>query len=224
MAAIEEMIKIDFSSVFLSVFVILIGIKAIVSIFEWVIDKLGLETKWMRKRREEHDLLMQTAKDFLTLQEKQKELALTSDARDNQIREDLSAFISEIKHVISDTQSEIKIFAENRVRDREQSISIQKEFSDAIKSINERGFERDKQIDALTLGNKEVLGNIINERYQKYIRLNGIPSDEVDEFTNIHDAYKSLGGNHNGDLKYNYVTKHLQVIPVETKMVTKDNE
>ena len=55
--------RIDYTSVFISVFIILIGIKAIVSLFEWVIDKLGVETKWMRKQREEHELLIQTSQN-----------------------------------------------------------------------------------------------------------------------------------------------------------------
>ncbi len=38
--------KVDFSSVFISVFLILMGIKAAVSLLEWMINKLGLETKW----------------------------------------------------------------------------------------------------------------------------------------------------------------------------------
>ena len=48
MEPIKELLNINFSYVLLSVFVILIGIKAVVSIFEWVVDKLGLETKTRR--------------------------------------------------------------------------------------------------------------------------------------------------------------------------------
>lgn len=64
MDAIKELLNINFSYVLISVFVILIGIKAFVSIFEWVIDKMGLETKWMRQKREEHELLIQTSQNL----------------------------------------------------------------------------------------------------------------------------------------------------------------
>ena len=57
MDEIIELTKIDFSYVFIAVFVILIGIKVIISLFEWAVDKLGLETKWMKIKREEHVLL-----------------------------------------------------------------------------------------------------------------------------------------------------------------------
>ena len=68
MDAIKELLNINFSYVLISVFVILIGIKSVVSIFEWIIDKLGLETKLMRQKREEHELLIQTSQNLASLQ------------------------------------------------------------------------------------------------------------------------------------------------------------
>lgn len=60
MNEIIELTKIDFPSIFISVFTILVGIKVIVSLFEWTISKLGLETKWIRKKREDHNLIVST--------------------------------------------------------------------------------------------------------------------------------------------------------------------
>lgn len=65
-----ELTKIDFVYVFFAVFIILIGIKAIVSVLEWTIDKLGLETKWMRQKREERELLFQTSQNLKDLKNK----------------------------------------------------------------------------------------------------------------------------------------------------------
>ena len=53
MDAIQELLNINFSVFLFQFFAILFGIKAVVSIFEWVLDKLGLETKGMRKKRKE---------------------------------------------------------------------------------------------------------------------------------------------------------------------------
>ena len=89
MDAIQELTQINFVYVFISVFVILVGIKAIVSLFEWVIDKLGLETKWMRKRREEHDLLIHTSQNLIALQEQHAEDIKKSDEYDIEMREDI---------------------------------------------------------------------------------------------------------------------------------------
>ncbi len=69
METIQELAKINYVYVLASVFATLIGVKAIVSLFEWVVDKLGLETKWMKRKREEHDLLIKTSKNLSALQQ-----------------------------------------------------------------------------------------------------------------------------------------------------------
>ena len=73
MEAIQELFNINFSYVFISVFIILTGIKSITSIFEWIIDKFGLETRRGRKQREEHELLIQTSQRLAALQKQQLE-------------------------------------------------------------------------------------------------------------------------------------------------------
>ena len=85
MDSIIELTKVDFPSIFISVFIILTGIKAAASVFEWVIDKLGLETRWMRQRQEEHNLLIQTAQNLAALQEKHRKDMEESRTKDKQI-------------------------------------------------------------------------------------------------------------------------------------------
>lgn len=139
----------------------------------------------------------------------------------------------ELLQTIKDNQTDIKTIMENRVHDREQSLSIQKELTEAQNKLSNKqselssliseniksGVSRDKQIASLMLANKELLAEKINEKYKFYISIKGIPEDEVDEFTNLHTAYKGCGGNHSGDAKYEYVIEHLPVIPVETKLI-----
>jgi len=219
MNEIIELTKINFSYVLISVFFILIGIKAVVSIFEWVIDKLGLETKWMRQKREEHDLIMQTSQNLADLKKQHNHDVEESNIHDEDIKEELFVFMSEIKSSVSETQSEIKQFAQNRINDRQQSLEIQKELTDSIKSIVEYNSNKDKQINNLMAAQREVLADKINEKYKYYISIKGIPEDEVDEFTNLHTAYKGVDGNHSGDAKYEYCMNHLEVIPVKTKLL-----
>ena len=40
MNEIIELTNLDFSSIFISVFIILVGIKAVVSLFLWIINKI----------------------------------------------------------------------------------------------------------------------------------------------------------------------------------------
>ncbi len=219
MSEIIELTKINFSSVFIAVFVILFGIKAIVSLFEWIINKLGLETKWIKKQREEHELLIQTSQSLAELKEKHNHDVEESNSHDENIKAELQSFMSDMKESITNTQNEIKQFAENRVHDREQSLQIQKELTNSIKEIVATNSSKDLQIDNLMAAQREVIADKINEKYKYYISIKGIPEDEVSEFTNLHTAYKGVGGNHSGDAKYEYCINHLPVIPVETKLV-----
>lgn len=89
MNEIIELTNIDFTYVFTAVFVILIGTKAAVSLFEWFIDKLGLETRWMRKKREDHELLIKTSQNLIELQERHIEDVRESDKQDAELRNDI---------------------------------------------------------------------------------------------------------------------------------------
>ncbi len=127
-------------------------LNEIITFTEWLIDRLGIETNGMKKRREEHELLVRTSQNLTALQER---------------------------------------YTENSI-----------------------------QINNLMIAQREILADKINEKYKYYISLNGIPEDEVEEFTNLHQAYKGVGGNHSGGDKYEYCMNHLFVIPVETKLIT----
>lgn len=197
MEEIRALTTVDFQSLVLSVFAILVGIKTMVTLFEWLFHKLGIETKWMRQKREEHELLIQTAKNLSSLQEKHEADVQQSIIHDKKIKEELSSFIDEMKETMGETQQGIRQFAE-------------------------MGRIRDEQIKALICGNKELLGSEIDKRYRQYIALGGIPESDVDEFDDIYTAYKDLGGNHSRDTKYSYVKDHLEVIPVKTKLIMKE--
>ena len=89
MNEITELTKIDFAYVFIAVLLILVSIKFAVSLFEWAVNILGLETKWMRQKREEHDLLMQTSQGLIELQAHHKKDIERSDRRDEEISNDI---------------------------------------------------------------------------------------------------------------------------------------
>ncbi len=119
MDAITELTILDFSSTFISVFIILIGIKAIVSLFEWFVEKLGLETKWMKRKREDHELLIKTSQNLLELQNRHNDDMCKSDRHDAEIQKDLkelkSLFLSK---EIDDIRWEILDFSSAIVNKR----------------------------------------------------------------------------------------------------------
>lgn len=114
MSEITELTKIDFTYVFIAVILILVDIKFIISLFEWIVGKLGLETKFMRQKREEHELLIQTSQNLTTLQEKHKEDVERSDRRDEEISSDIKKLTKMfVDKEIDDMRWEINNFATN---------------------------------------------------------------------------------------------------------------
>ena len=189
MDAIKELLKLDFVTIILSIFIIMSAIIAIVSIIGKFSEIIGKPVKWVKKRQEDHKLIIKNTEAIKELSERHNNDTKSSIDHDKKIELELSNFISEIKY--------------------------------QIKSCEE---SRDKQIAALMCGSKELLGDTIDQRYSRYVGLGGIPENEVAEFDDIYAAYKGLNGNHTRDTKYNYVKNHLPVIPVETKLVMKDEK
>lgn len=99
MEAIKELISVDFVYVFVSVFTILFAIKAIISLFEWIFNKLGLETKWMKNKKLEHNLLIKTSKDLLSLQEKHDESVRQSIRHDEIIKKDITTLTNTVNGI-----------------------------------------------------------------------------------------------------------------------------
>lgn len=183
---------------------------------EGIIQKFGIETKKMRQRREDHELLIKTSQNLALLQEKHESDNEISNQHDNELKELITEFIKE-------TRTQMDKIAYDRINDREKSREIRADLAGSIKIIAEDNEKKGVQIDALMLAQREVLADRINRKYKEYIALKGIPEDEYDEFVNMHTAYKSCGGNSSGDAKFDYCINHLPVLPVETKLIIKHN-
>lgn len=166
MNEIIELTKINFSYVLISVFVILIGIKAVVSIFEWIVDKLGLETKWMRKKREEHELLIQTSQNLASLQEKHEKDIESSDRRDEEIASDIKKLTQMfVDKEIDDMRWEINNFA-NKVS--EGKPCNKDSFKHCIHMYEK--YEKILEDNGLENGEVEISIELINEAYKEKLK------------------------------------------------------
>ena len=225
MDPIRNLFEIDLKAFALTMFTVLLALEVIIKLFNWFIfEWLGIETKSMREKREEHELLISTANDLKKLSNRHTEDVNQSIKHDQKIQDNLNRCIEEIQKSIGDTQESIQKFADNRIHDREQSIRIQKELVDSITKISDSNDIRDEQIKNIIASQKESLADRINQKYKYYLSINGIPEDEVDEFVSLHRAYKLCGGNHTGDAKFNYCMEHLQIIPVDVKLKYDEKE
>lgn len=166
MEGILELTKVDFSFVFVSVVGSLVGIKAVVTLFEWVIDKLGLETKWMRRKREEHELLLQTAQNLAILQEQHRNDIHISDKQDEEMKNDIKKLTDMfIEKEINDMRWEINNFAtivsEGRPCNKDSFKHCIHTYEKYEKLLEEQGLEN---------GEIEISMQIVNEAYKKKLK------------------------------------------------------
>ena len=219
---LKELMQIDWWYVAIAFVLLLVCIKFVWSLLDWFLfGKLGIETKKMKQRRQESELLKSTTDLAKTTAELAKTTAENLDTLQKRHTKDEEEFRTNLNNYMEESRKDRKAlhdemtrFSDNRVSDRKQSLEIQKELKDSI-------LVRDVQIDALVVANKEMLAEKINEKYKYYISIKGIPEDEYDEFVSLHKAYNGVGGNHHGDAKFQYCIEHLPIIPVETKLVYK---
>lgn len=166
MDAIRELFTINFSYVLISVFVILVGIKFAMSLFEWIVNKLGLETKWMRQKREEHELLIQTSQNLTALQEKHKEDLERSDRRDEEISSDIKKLTQMfVDKEIDDMRWEINNFA---TKVSEGSPCNKDSFKHCI-HVYEK-YEKILEENGLENGEVEISMELINDAYKEKLK------------------------------------------------------
>lgn len=221
---LKQLMQIDWWYVITALVVLLLCTKFVWSLIDWLFfEKLGIETRKMKQRRQDEELLKTTAELAKATSELAKTTAENLDKLQKRHTKDEEEFRNNLNNYIEESRKdrralhdEMTRFADNRVNDRKQSIEIQKELKDSIAA-------RDIQIKSLVVANKEMLAEEINKKYKHYINIKGIPEDEYDEFVSLHKAYNGVGGNHHGDAKYQYCIDHLPIIPVETKLVYDEN-
>ncbi len=166
MDAIKELTTIDFSSIFTSVFIILIGVKAIISLFEWFIEKLGLETKWMKRKREDHDLLVKTAQNLVELQKRHNNDMHESDRHDEEMKNDIKNLTELfVEKQINDYRWEIINLADKISSGK----TVSKECYKHAISTYER-YEKIIEERGLTNGEVEISIQIINDSYKQKLK------------------------------------------------------
>jgi hypothetical protein len=200
MDAIRPIMEIDYVKLITQLCLIIIGLNYFIPICKNLFCKvLGIETKFQREKKEQKILLQETIDKVTELSTKFND---ASNNTDHLFEEKLVKFYTPY---------------------REQSMDIQKDLKDSIELLTKADVARSEQIESVMVGIKELLGDTIDQKYEKYIRLGGIPSDEVDEFNSVFSAYEKVNGNHNRKKKYDYVMDNLPIIPVTTLYNTDKN-
>lgn len=89
MDTISALFDLDFSTLFLQLFLCVIGIRELFNAFHWLLAKLGIEFKWMKAQQESHNLLNLTTQRLTRLEEQHHADMEHSNYNDDAIRKDL---------------------------------------------------------------------------------------------------------------------------------------
>ena len=89
METIKQLTELDYKTLIIGITVVAGSLKIVCNFFLWFVSYLGLETKKMRQKREDHELLIATAKNLELLQNKQNEDVRQSIVHDKRIKDDI---------------------------------------------------------------------------------------------------------------------------------------
>ena len=107
MDTIKQLTELDYKTLIIGIAVVAGSFKIVCNFFSWFVSYLGLETKKMRKKREDHELLITTTKNLELLQSKQNEDVRQSIVHDKRIKDDLKNVtdkVNEIAEILSKMQ------------------------------------------------------------------------------------------------------------------------
>ena len=196
MADIKALTEIDYVTVFLGVFMLLFAWKGAVLLKDWYFEKYGIETKKMKREREDHELLIKTSQNLALLQGK-------SENDDHSLEIALETFMDEVRDSFEHVDQKIEGFYENQSKYRGQSLEIQKEWSDRIEDVfnkledmqqktNERFAQSEEK------NNKRVQSEIkerIAQSYRRYNISKKITRMELESLEDLIATYESHSGN-----------------------------
>lgn len=166
MEVITELTKINYSSLLITTFTILVAMKSISTLLEWFIDKLGIETKWRREKREDHMLLIKTSNDLLDLQKRHlKDMELSAE-HEKELSKDIKKLTDMfIDKEINDMRWEINNFAtkvyEGKPCNKDSFQHCIHTYEKYEKLLSENGLEN---------GEVEISMEIINEAYKEKLK------------------------------------------------------
>lgn len=148
--------EINWYQVAVGVITAFLFIKFIVTSYEWIIKKTGLETKKMREKREDHEMIVQTTQGLSALQERHSH-------DETEFRENLYQFIHETRLENENLRKEMRQYTQNRLMDRDVSIEREKRLNSRIDSMVELNKSRDNVIEDIGNSLKKLTGMFIEK-------------------------------------------------------------
>lgn len=106
----------------------------------------------------------------------------------------------------------LKSYKQERAEEKKEFLKeIQKEIKSEFTGRNQKDIELQDEIKALKNGLLSIQGRTFKASCKKLLEEgHEITLEEYEEITKDHDAYNSLGGNHNGDQLYRLVRQKVE--------------
>ena len=166
---IKALLEIDYKVVFLGLFFLLAGFKAGAMLIEWFFfDFLGIETKWMKARREDHEKILANAQAIKDLSEIHKRDNNISNEHDDKLREDLSLFMTEVRGDIGELKTSMQESFDNSVKYRQVSIEKEKRLDTRIDTLVDSSKQRDISVEAISNGLEKLTKIFIDKEISDY--------------------------------------------------------
>lgn len=192
---VKALAEIDILGWLIATIVFILIWKGGAEIKDWFFSRYGIETKKMKKEREDHELLLKTSENLILLQEK-------SEKDDRALEVAFEVFVDEVREAFEQVHKKFEETNEVQLKRREQSLQIQQELNNKIDGIchvldemQKNTDERFAQSEAKT--NKRVQSDIkerIAQSYRRYDKTKKISRMELEALEDLIDTYENFGG------------------------------
>ena len=219
---ITHLSQIDFKQLFIWIIMLLVAAKFLIELFGGTIgkllNKLDIETKSMREKREQRELLTTTAQLAKTTAENLDKLQKRHTKDEENFRNNLNNYMEESRKDRKALHDEMKQFSNNRIGDRQVSIERERRLDDRITESNEH---RDKIINGISetlskLTDMMVDSNIENMRWEILNFCSALTSgrkynkESFNHVISVHEKYEKIIEEHN--MENGQVTASMEVI------------
>ena len=167
MEQIEQFMSIDFSSFFILCFIFMSGVVGIFTLIGKFSEIIKRPVSWVRKKNEDHELLIKTAQSLNELRSKQEEDTKQSIRHDKMIKEDLEKLtliiqdknINDWRYEILDMASAISSGRRYSKEQYDHVIDIHGRYENLLKSLGRTNGQVDASMEVIMESYKEKLKN-----------------------------------------------------------------
>lgn len=172
MSNIEQLIQIDFKQLFIWLVLILLVTKTLVdafsgTIWKWFKSK-GIETKAMREKREDHEMIIANVQAIKELAEVHKRDNDISNEHDDKLRDDMSVFMNEVRGDIGELKNSMQESFDNSLKYRQVSIDKEKRLDSRIDTLVEASKQRDISVNEINNALNKLTSMFIDKEISDY--------------------------------------------------------